>query len=287
MITALIILLLMSLFGCQKTVAQEGPVTHLQYRLSEMRNRTEYIFDCAEDGTCYLTRIVGYRDDEGKKVQVPEATAEDLWQIIQEEKMLKYKELYTPKFDVRDGYMWHLDVRFKEGKLYTGGDNVMPDSGKGIRRLEKYLEDLWESVVPPTVEKLEYHESSSMAEPIWYFKLYKDNESNQYWLINASKCHRMEARRVEVPMDYLKQIWPIVSEEKMYTYQRDYRPEFEVLDGHMWNIYICFFDTRKSVYSSGYEAWPGGNGLERIEQWCCDTWKALEKKAESYPLKEY
>lgn len=287
MITALIIIFLMSLFSCQKSAAQTGPVTYLQYRLSEMRNRTEYIFERTEDGTCYLTRILGYRDEEGKKVQVPEATAEELWQIIQEEKMTKYKESYTPTFDIRDGYMWLLDVRFKEGKLYTGGDNVMPDGGKGIHRLEKYLENLWEKMVPPVAEHLEYHESGSMAEPIWHFKLEYDRENQQYWLINASKCHRTEARRVEVPVDYVKQIWPIVNEEQMCSYQRDYRSEWDVLDGRSWNIYITFLDSRKSVYSSGYEAWPAGNGVERIEQWCCNTWKALEKKAEPYPLKEY
>lgn len=287
MITALIIIFLMSLFSCQKSAAQTGPVTYLQYRLSEMRTRTEYIFERAEDGNYYLTRVIGYRDEEGRKVQVPEVTAEELWQIIQEEKMTKYKESYTPKFDVRDGYMWHLDVRFKEGKLYSGGDNVMPDGGKGIHRLEKYLEDLWEKVMPPVADHLEYHESGSMAEPYWYFKLFTEDKGQHYWLINASKCHRSQARRVAVPVDYVKQIWPIVNEEQMCSYQRDYRSEWDVLDGRSWNIYITFLDSRKCVYSSGYEAWPGGNGIERIEQWCSDTWKALEKKAEPYPLTEY
>lgn len=285
MITALIIFLIMSLFGCQKTTAQNGPVTYLQYRLSEMRNRTEYTFERAEDGNYYLTRKLGYRDEDGKKVQVPEAAADELWQIIQEEKMLKYKESYTPTFDVRDGYMWHLSANFKEGNLYTGGDNVMPDGGKGIHRLERYLEDLWESVAPPVVEKLEYREWGSMAEPFWHFKL--ENEGNRYWLINASKCHWSEARRVEVPMNYLEQIWPIVSEEKMYTYERDYKPEFDVCDGKSWSIYIRFLDSKKCVYSSGHEAWPAGEGIKRIEKWCCDTWKALENTAEPWPLKDY
>lgn len=276
----------MSLFGCQKTAAQVGPVTYLQYRLSEMRTRTEYTFECAEDGKCYLTKIEGYRDEEGKKMQVPENVGEELWQIITEEKMLKYKELYTPKFDVRDGYMWNLDVRFKEGKLYTGGDNVMPDSGKGIHRLEAYLEDLWETVVPPVVERLEYRENGSMAEPNWYFKLECDKEGKHYWLINASKCHRMEARRVEVPMSFVNQIKQIVDEEDMCSYQRDYKSQYEVLDGRSWTIYISFFNTRKRVYSSGHEAWPSGNGINRIEQLCHDTWKELEKKSEPWPLKD-
>lgn len=274
----------MSLFGCQKATAQNGPVTYLQYRLSEMRNRTQYTFERAEDGTCYLTRILGYRDDVGKKVQVPQATADELWQIIQEEKMLKYKESYSPSFQVHDGYMWHLDARFKEGRLYTGGDNVMPDSGKGIHRLERYLEDVWESVVPPLVEKLEYKERGSMAEPVWHFILEK--EDNRFWLINASKCHWSEARRVEVPANLAEQIWPIVSEEKMYLYERDYKPEFDIYDGTSWTIYIRFLDSRKCVYSSGYEAWPAGEGINRIEQWCRDTWKTLEKNAEAYPLKD-
>ncbi len=275
----------MSLFGCQKATAQNGPVTYLQYRLSEMRNRTEYVFERTEDGTCYLTRKLGYRDEDGKKVQVPAVAADELWQIIQEEKMLKYKESYTPTFDVRDGYMWHLSAKFKEGHLYTGGDNVMPDSGKGIHRLERYLEDLWESVAPPVVEKLEYREWGSMAEPFWHFQL--ESEGDRFWLINASKCHRSEARRVEVPMSYLEQIWPIVSEEKMYTYERDYKSEYDVCDGRSWTIYIRFLDSKKCVYSSGHEAWPAGEGIKRIEKWCCDTWKALEKNAEAWPLKDY
>ena len=276
----------MSLFGCQKTAAQVGPVTYLQYRLSEMRTRTEYTFERAEDGKCYLTKIEGYRDEEGKKMQVPEKVGEELWQIITEEKMLKYKELYTPKFDVRDGYMWDLDARFIEGKLHTGGDNVMPDSGKGIRRLEAYLEDLWETVVPPVVERLEYRENGSMAEPNWYFKLECGEEGKHYWLINASKCHRMEARRVEVPMSFVNQIKQIVDEEDMYSYQRDYKSQYEVLDGRSWTIYITFFNSRKRVYSSGYEAWPAGNGINRIEQLCDKTWEELKKKSEPWPLKD-
>lgn len=285
--TLLIITILLSLFGKGKADdSHSGPVTYLTYKESGMRHQVKYTYEQHEDGTCTLTREKDWNDAKTKTVSVPASIGEELWILAQEHKMWKYKDSYTPTGRVLDGTMWHLEIGFKEGeKLYTGGDNAWP-SGGGIDQLEKYLGDLWDTVCPPLVAKLKYKEWGSTAYPNCYFKLENEDNGKRYWLVNGSQCHPSQARRVEVPMQFITQIWPIVSEEKMYSYQRDYQSEFQVFDGRSWNIYISFFDTHKSVYSSGYEAWPDGDGLKRIEQWCRDTWKALEQKAEPWSLND-
>lgn len=285
--TLLIITILLSIFGKGKADdSHSGPVTYLTYKESGMRHQIKYTYEQHEDGTCTLTREKDWNDAKTKTVSVPASIGEELWILVKEQKMWKYKESYSPVGHVLDGTMWHLEIRFKEGKeVYTGGDNAWP-SGNGIDQLETYLGDLWDTVCPPLVAKLKYKEWGSMAYPNWYFKLESEDNGKRYWLINASQCHPSQARRVEVPMRYINQIWPIVNEEKMYSYQRDYNSEFQVFDGRSWNLYISFFDSYKTVYSSGYEAWPEGEGINRIEQWCRDTWQALEKKAEPWPLND-
>ena len=55
----------------------------------------------------------------------------------------------------------------------------------------------------------------------------------------------------------------IIEEEKMYAYKERYRPSMEVLDGESWSFSARFADG-SSIYTSGANAWPKGNGLGRI-----------------------
>ena len=286
MITALIILLLMNLFGCSNKSEPKGPVKYLQYSCSEMRDRVEFVYTRAEDGSGTLTKKRGYNDEEGQTIQLPASVGDELWKIVQEYKMYSYKESYSPAFEVRDGYMWKLRAKFTEGNdIYTSGDNAMPDNGRGIRKLVDYLNELWDRQNLPQVKSMNYRVNGSVAEPLCYFMLKHDPKNyKRFLLINGSLCHRTESRAVEVPVSFVEQIHQIVQEEKMLDYACDYRPEYDVLDGRSWTIYIDFEYSKVSVYSSGYEAYPPTNGLERIEKLCRDTWKELESKSVQYPL---
>ncbi len=276
----------MSLFSCSSKAEPKGPVTYLQYRRSEMRDRVEFVYTRAEDGSGTLTKKRGYNDEEGESIQLPKSVGDELWNIVQEYKMYDYKESYTPIGDVRDGYMWQLKAKFTKGEdLYSSGDNVMPDKGRGIRKLVDYLNEQWDRQNLPRVSSMNYRVNGSTAFPLCYFILKHDpNNYKRFLLTNASNCHYTEARTVEVPESFVEQIRQIVIEEQMLDYARDYRPEYDVLDGQSWNMHIAFEYSKVSVYSSGYEAYPPTNGIERIEKLCRDTWKELESQAVVTPL---
>ena len=58
----------------------------------------------------------------------------------------------------------------------------------------------------------------------------------------------------------------IIEEEKMYAYKGRYVPPMEVLDGESWGFSARFADG-SSIYTSGSNAWPKGNGLGRIQSY--------------------
>lgn len=288
MITLLIILLIVGFFQKAKAseAEQAGPVTYLEYSESGMRHRFEYKFKQEDDGTCFLSRKEGWSDEEGKKIQVDPAVGEKLLKLVKKHKMLKYKSSYTPSMRVLDGITWHLEIGFEKGeRLYTGGENASPDGGKGIKELEKYLDSIW-ATFPQELEFLEYSEDRNLMYPVNFFRLKRDFETGSYTLLNASSCDPEKARSIEIPKSVADQISQIIVEENMLAYQREYKSEYAVLDGATWNLRIRFINCRSSVYASGHEAWPEGDGIKRILRLCQDTWKKHEKKAVPTPLKD-
>ena len=303
MITLLIITMILSFLGKGKAEnPPSGPVTYLQYKETGMRYCIQYTYEQHEDGSYSLTRERDWNEAKTQSVPVPASVGEQLWKLVEEHKMYNYKSSYTPSDDIKDGIMWHLEARFADGgKLYTGGDNTWPD-GKGIQRMGEYLEGLWkrykeaadagkkvlpaapEPKFPPDVCKMEYKVRGTVMYPLTYFLLEKEKDDERYWLVNGSNCAAYDARRVEVPKSFVDSIRQIVVEEKMLEYKRDYQPSFQVLDGVSWDLYIGFEYSRTSVYSSGHEEYPDGDGLSRLSKLCQDTWKNLEAKAEPYPI---
>ena len=63
-------------------------------------------------------------------------------QIIEEEKMYKYKESYKPPFEVLDGWGWSFRARFSDGSsIYSHGFNAGPKDN-GLARIRGYMEEL-------------------------------------------------------------------------------------------------------------------------------------------------
>jgi len=280
----LIIMTFLSLSGKAKAAEPSGPVTYLVYNESGMRYRYEYTYRKDDNGVCTLTRSEGWNNERIKTVTVSDETGEQLWNIIKRYKMYNYKSSYTPNVDIRDGQMWHLQAEFSKGnRLFTGGDNAWPDNGKGIQALEQYLDKLWNSF-PQQVEHMEYRETGSTVFPLCYFILEKNSETGQFWLTNASNCPAQAARKIEVPQTFLDELARLVCDEKMHDYQRDYRPPYQVLDGRSWTLYIRLSNTKTSIYSSGYESFPEGEGLQKLEKLCCDIWQQLESTAIPAPI---
>ena len=67
----------------------------------------------------------------------------------------------------------------------------------------------------------------------------------------------------------------IVMKHKIYKYDTYYHPEFDVLDGTSWHIYVSYASS-ESISTGGYMAGPSGYGAA-ISDFinCLDQWKAL------------
>ena len=63
-------------------------------------------------------------------------------QIIEEEKMYKYKERYRPMAQVFDGWSWSFSADFSNGSsISSHGSNASP-KGDGLRRIWDYMQEL-------------------------------------------------------------------------------------------------------------------------------------------------
>ena len=67
----------------------------------------------------------------------------------------------------------------------------------------------------------------------------------------------------------------IIQQQKVYTWSGHYQPEFDILDGTSWSLYVKY-KSRKSISAGGYMAGPDGywvafNDFIR----CLDNWKKL------------
>lgn len=69
--------------------------------------------------------------------------------------------------------------------------------------------------------------------------------------------------QLKVDKKALADLRDIIREEKMYAYEPDYRPPFQIYDGYSWSFEAVFADG-KSISSSGYHTSPAGNGLKRV-----------------------
>lgn len=92
-----------------------------------------------EDGRVLLKGGHHVNLDKVDFVEVDSALIPQLQTIVKEEKMMKYKSHYSPKFDILDGEMWRLNIKFEDGKsISSSGENAYP-SGAGLSRMEKAL----------------------------------------------------------------------------------------------------------------------------------------------------
>ena len=63
-------------------------------------------------------------------------------QIIEEEKMYKYKESYMPTLEVLDGWGWSFHATFSDGSVISShGSNASP-SDNGLDRIRNYMAEL-------------------------------------------------------------------------------------------------------------------------------------------------
>ena len=131
-----------------------------------------------------------------------------------------------------------------------------------------------QQAVPPVLSSMDYRINDSSRFPSFHFMLRMDAD-HRYWLSNASGCDPDEAQTIEVPETFAEQLRQIVVEENMLAYKTHYRRLIDIQDGEFWTLNIRFADSDVSVHTSGQQAYPKGDGLQRIQQLCLDTWNQL------------
>lgn len=108
---------------------------------------------------------------------------------------------------------------------------------------------------------VEYTESGTMAGYIYEGHVKKNPDGT--FVLKAMKENYGPLYQKQISKEAADTIRQIIIEEKMYKYKEHYRPKMQVLDGYGWHFAAKFSDGT-SIYSSGSNARPGGNGLGRI-----------------------
>ena len=75
----------------------------------------------------------------------------------------------------------------------------------------------------------------------------------------------------------LDELLAIVKEYKMDKYKEDYKPWMDITDGDNWSLYYKY-DTKRSVSSGGYMAWPDNYGeMRKALSGYFQKWREYEK----------
>lgn len=108
---------------------------------------------------------------------------------------------------------------------------------------------------------VEYSRHGTMARAEFEGRVERD--SSGAFVLTAMKETYGPMFEKHVDAEVMKHFRQIIEEEKMYKYKESYKPPFEVLDGWGWSFRARFSDG-SSIYSHGFNASPGDNGLARI-----------------------
>lgn len=77
-------------------------------------------------------------------LRVPEEAAQKLTGLVKEHKLYRLKSTYKPPFDVRDGTMWHVFIRYEKSSIDCSADNAWPPKAlwEGVKAINAYLDGL-------------------------------------------------------------------------------------------------------------------------------------------------
>ena len=111
---------------------------------------------------------------------------------------------------------------------------------------------------------IRYTNTGTMAGYIFEGEMMKD--ANGDIVLRAMKESYGPLFEKHLTADEVSYFRQIMEEEKMYDYKERYLPKWEVLDGESW-MFTAKFADGSSIDTHGSNAWPQGNGLERIRSY--------------------
>jgi hypothetical protein len=134
---------LLGVLGCTAKKMPAGELVGVEFSRQGMMEGYEYFGQVKQDSTGMFV-IRAMRDSRTPlfEKQIGVAEIQQFRQIIEEEKMYKYKEVYRPAVQVFDGWSWSFSAEFSDGTIISShGQNATP-RGNGLDRVRSYMEEL-------------------------------------------------------------------------------------------------------------------------------------------------
>ena len=134
---------LLALIGCSTKSMPDSELIGLRYVSSGTMARPEFEGSVKMDSTGVFV-LKAMKENYGPMFET-QITTDDMKhfrQIIEDEKMYKYKEAYRPRMQVMDGWGWTFWAKFADGSVIEShGSNARPD-GNGLGKVHGYMEQL-------------------------------------------------------------------------------------------------------------------------------------------------
>lgn len=149
---------LFPLLGCRAAEKVEGRVISLEYRVQGMASCPQtYIKMDVSDNVLRLA--YSQYSNEIQVFRAPENLPEKIDEIVKRYRLHRLKERYQPVFEILDGYSWHLNIRYENGHIYSGGNNAWPSKKQreGLDQLVSLLEETVKSLSEDDLIGKEYH----------------------------------------------------------------------------------------------------------------------------------
>jgi len=148
---------LFSLLSCALKKMPEGELVRLELTHSGTMAGYRYEGRVMQDSTgTFVLRAMKENYGPLFEKKIDAEAMKQFRQIIEEEKMYKYKEAYRPKFEVLDGSSWSFKAVFSDGSdISSHGYNAGP-KGNGLERIVAFMDELIQDGIlienPETIE---------------------------------------------------------------------------------------------------------------------------------------
>ncbi len=147
----ILLTMLLNLFaGCTHAKpVPDSPIAFMEYRVD---NATRYptlyfILRRDDDGRYWLTNASNCDPELAHAIEVPASFAEQLKQIVVEERMLAYKEHYLSwrHRHVCGGDMWRFHLSLADSTAVSSSGFMKYPKGNGLYRVEQLCRATWDS----------------------------------------------------------------------------------------------------------------------------------------------
>ena len=134
---------LFGMLGCGLKKMPEGELVKLEFTRSGTMSGYEYEGRVMQDSTgSFVLRAMKESRGPLFEKNLDAEAMKKFRQIIEEEKMYKYKEVYRPIMQVLDGWSWSFKAAFSDGSVISShGSNAGPGD-EGLKRVRGYMEEL-------------------------------------------------------------------------------------------------------------------------------------------------